>query len=766
MEELIESNIQSWQTMHRELNYAYCARPFDVLGMHPSLLGGWQVTVWMPGASGISLVGWDNEYVIAEFLHLGREDSQNDNRYKSHEIDDLAGLFICHLPDWQSHQSYRLLVTYDRGDQSPYQVIKDDPYMFGQQTYEDFQHDGNHLYKNHGAHLKSFSTDGTHVEGVRFVVYAPNARSVSVVGDFNHWDGRVHPMGSSHDGHWRLFIPGVQVGQGYKFEIKTQHGEVLPHKTDPYSFSIDQYPSFASRVYDHRAYQWQDEGWQKREPKNALHEAMSIYEVHLGSWCFDQGRPLCYRALADKLVKYVKDMGFTHVELMPISEYPFDGSWGYQPIGLFSPTTRFGQPDDFKYFVDQCHQAGIGVILDWVPAHFPEDGHGLARFDGSTLYEYEDPKRGWHKDWNSLIYDYGRRTVCEFLISNAVYWFDEFHIDGIRVDAVASMLYLDYAREEGEWIPNVDGGNVNYEAKHFLQRLNETIYQLYPKAMTMAEESTSFTGVSKPTYLDGLGFGFKWNMGWMNDSLEYIEKDPMYRSYHHGELTFSMIYAFHENFILPLSHDEVVHGKRSLLDKMPGDCWQKFANLRAFLGYMFAHPGKKLNFMGNEFAQGQEWNHSQSLDWHLLEVDYHKAHQGLFRDLNHLYRSQPSLYQLDFDGRGFCWITADDYQNSVLAFVRYAQDTQDFTITVVNFTPVPRPHYRIGVPSQGQYELIMNTDAACYCGSDYAEQHWSAHDKQLITDQIESHGEEHSLALNLPPLAMLMIKPHNTSEES
>ena len=748
MDESINNHQQTWADTINELKYAYCATPFDTLGMHPSPLGGWQVTAWLPGATQVSLIEWATENPIALMQDLGQGDSEGDCR----------GLYFCHLPHLEHHQHYRLLVTYGEGEQA-YQVVKIDPYQLGHQTYQDFEHDGNHLYKNQGAHLLSVEIDGQEVRGVRFVVYAPNARAVSVVGDFNQWDGRVHPMGSSQDGHWRLFIPNVEVGQGYKFEIKNQYGDVLPHKADPYAFSIDQFPSFASRVYDHNTYQWGDSEWQNRAFSSHLDRPLSIYEVHLGSWWFENGRPINYRQFAEKLVSYVKDMGYTHIELMPVTEYPFDGSWGYQPVGMFAPTSRFGQPDDFKYFIDCCHQAGIGVILDWVPAHFPVDGHGLANFDGSCLFEYEDPKRGWHKDWNSLIYDYGRRTVCEFLISNAVYWFDYFHIDGIRVDAVASMLYLDYAREEGEWIPNVDGGNVNYEAIQFIKQLNETIYHFYPKAMTMAEESTSFTGVSKPTYLGGLGFGFKWNMGWMNDSLRYIEKDPMYRSYHHGELTFSMIYAFHENFILPLSHDEVVHGKNSLLDKMPGDCWQKFANSRAFLGYMFAHPGKKLNFMGNEFAQGSEWKHDQSLDWHLLDVDYHRSHQSLFRDLNHLYRSEPSLYQLDFDGRGFCWLTADDYQNSVLAFVRYAEDPSDCTITVVNFTPVPRHHYRFGVPQQGQYQLLINTDAGCYSGSDFAEQQWSAEEKGLVAQEEGYHNMPYSMSLSLPPLSMMMIKP-------
>lgn len=714
-----------------------CALPFDLLGVRESDGGkGKLITSWFPGAITVKLLDWTSGSPLGVMKKL-----------------DPAGLFQLKLnastvAKLEEKLFYRFSVAFDNGN-----VEKLDPYQFSDTTFYDFPNDGASLYRNLGAHKASKEIHGRNVEGTRFAVYAPHARSVSVVGDFNHWDGRVHPMGAGHDGIWRLFIPEATEGMGYKYEIKSPQGDVLPHKIDPFASCIDQFPSFATRIYDHSVYQWGDDAWQQRTVGSQLDSPLNIYEVHLGSWRRREGKPLLYRDFVTELVPYVKDMGYTHIELMPVSEFPYDGSWGYQPVGIYAPTTRFGPPDDFKAFVDACHQAGIGVIVDWVPAHFPTDGHGLANFDGTSLYEYPDPRKGWHKEWSSLIYDYGREHVSQYLISNALYWFELFHIDGIRVDAVASMLYLDYARNDGEWVANAFGGNHNLEAIDFIKRLNETIYLNFPKAMTIAEESTAFAGVSKPTYTGGLGFGFKWNMGWMNDNLRYMQKDHIYRKYHHNELTFSMVYAFDEHFILPLSHDEVVHGKRSLLDKMPGDAWQKFANLRAFLGYMYAHPGKILNFMGSEIAQGSEWNYQSSLDWHLLEIDYHAGHHKMIRDLNHLYLQEPSLYEQDFNGAGFCWLAADDYENSVLSFVRYAKDRKDHLVILVNLTPVPREHYRVGVPSDDCYQIVMNTDSQYYCGSNYEV------GQCFLADGPASHGQKTSLAINMPPLATIILKP-------
>lgn len=723
------------QTLLGELKHASCARPFDQLGCERR--GDIAVvTSWQPDAIKVELLPLDptDNHVLAVMDCL-----------------DDAGLFQTSLETPEHH--FRLRVTFNE-DGKLNSYIKHDAYQFPEQRFDHVPWDRSRLYNHSGAHLCSVTVDGIEITGTRFVVFAPNARSVSVVGDFNHWNGSSHPMASSEFGNWHLFIPSIDAGQGYKYEIKSQHGDVLPHKIDPYGFSIDQFPSFANRVYDHDVYQWQDDAWQNSAKLDPREQPISIYEVQLGSWRRDEnGEPLSYAELTRQLIPYVKEMGYTHLELLPITEYPFDGSWGYQPVGLYAPTSRYGTPDDFKAFVDACHQANIAVILDWVPAHFPTDGHGLANFDGTPLFEYEDPKRGWHKDWNSLIYDYGRETVCDYLISNAMYWVDKFHLDGLRVDAVASMLYLDYARDDGEWIPNVDGGNENYEAITFLRRLNELVYLNFPKTLMIAEESTSFPGVSKPTFEGGLGFGFKWNMGWMNDSLRYMQKDHIYRKYHHNELTFSMVYAFDEHFILPLSHDEVVHGKRSLLDKMPGDTWQKFANLRAFTGYMFAHPGKKLNFMGNEFAQGAEWNHQQSLDWHLLDIGFHKGQQLLMRDLNHLYQKEAALHQRDFNGAGFTWLAADDDENSVLSMVRYAEDRDDHIIAITNLTPQTRDGYRIGVPANTEYQVVLNSDSSYYGGSDY-----------VMGDNFKAskgchHGQDYTIALNVPALATVLLKP-------
>lgn len=714
-----------------------CALPFDLLGVRDSGKdGGKQITCWFPSALKVKLLDWVDGTVLGEMKKL-KADGVFQLVLEPGVVKNLVEKLF-----------FRFAVTYENDT-----FEKLDPYQFADTTFEDFSHDAASLYKNQGAHPASKEIHGRLVKGTRFAVFAPHARSVSIVGDFNHWDGRVHPMGAGHDGIWRLFIPEAQLGMGYKYEIKSPQGDVLPHKIDPYASCIDQFPSFASRIYDHDVYQWQDQAWQQRKVATHLEAPLNIYEVHLGSWRFKDGKPLSYQELIDELVPYVKEMAYTHIELMPVSEFPYDGSWGYQPVGIYAPTTRFGPPDDFKAFVDACHQAGIGVIVDWVPAHFPTDGHGLANFDGTPLYEYPDPRKGWHKEWSSLIYDYGRDHVSQYLISNALYWFERFHIDGIRVDAVASMLYLDYARNDGEWVANEFGGNHNLEAIEFLKKLNETIYLNFPNAMTIAEESTAFAGVSKPTYTGGLGFGFKWNMGWMNDNLRYMQKDHIYRKHHHNELTFSMVYAFDEHFILPLSHDEVVHGKRSLLDKMPGDAWQKFANLRAFMGYMYAHPGKILNFMGSELAQGHEWNYQSSLDWHLLDIDFHAGHKKMISDLNHLYMREPSLYEQDYSGLGFCWLAADDYENSVLSFVRYAKDRGDHLVILVNLTPVPREHYRIGVPSNDFYQVVMNTDSHYYSGSNY-----EAGDC-FKPDKCAAHGQKYSLTINVPPLATIFLKP-------
>jgi 1,4-alpha-glucan branching enzyme len=593
------------------------------------------------------------------------------------------------------------------------------------------------------------------VPGVRFAVWAPNARRVSVVGEFNFWDGRHHMM-RKHipSGVWELFIPHLQVGALYKYEIKSRDGHLLPQKADPVGFAAERPPQTASRVVDTRDYVWNDTAWMSnRAHQSAIDRPISIYEVHLGSWRRDPQNPveyLSYRELADQLIPYVLNLGFTHIQLMPISEYPFDGSWGYQPVGLFAPTSRFGGPQDFMHFIDSCHQAGLGVLIDWVPGHFPSDGHGLARFDGTPLYEHADERQGFHPDWNTYIYNYGRCEVANFLYANALFWLERFHVDGLRVDAVASMLYLDYSRKQGEWIPNSYGGRENLEAIDLLKRVNQKVYERFPDIMMVAEESTAWPGVSHPVHAGGLGFGYKWNMGWMNDSLRYMSNDPIHRQYHHHDLTFSLLYAFNENFILPLSHDEVVHGKRSLLDKMPGSGDQKFANLRAYYAFMWAHPGKKLLFMGGEFAQGVEWNHNVSLDWHLLDVHFHQGVQRLVQDLNRLYRECPQLHRHDCNPQGFEWVDADDRHNSVFAFIRKADNCVPMLI-VANMTPVLREGYRIGVPSAGYYRELLNTDAQLYGGGDHGN------GGGCVAESQESHGRPWSITLTLPPLATLVF---------
>jgi 1,4-alpha-glucan branching enzyme len=631
----------------------------------------------------------------------------------------------------------------------------DDPYRYGPVLTEFDQH----LF-GEGTHIRAFDRLGarrlTHgVPGVHFAVWAPNARRVSVVGDFNGWDGRVYPMRSRvPSGLWEIFIPHLPEGGKYKFEVLPAHGPPVL-KADPYGRYFETPPQTASIVYSDD-YAWGDDEWltSRRESAMWQQRPMSIYEVHLGSWRRRaDGEPLSYRELADTLVPYVREMGYTHIELLPIMEHPFAGSWGYQVIGFFAPTSRFGQPKDFKYFVDACHASGIGVILDWVPGHFPKDLHGLARFDGTALYEHADPRQGEHQDWGTLIFNYGRSEVRSFLLSNALYWIEEFHIDGLRVDAVASMLYLDYSRKAGEWVPNEFGGRENLEAIGFFHELNRRLGADHPDVPLIAEESTAWPGVTRPVHLGGLGFTYKWNMGWMHDMLDYCKQNPIYRRYHHNRITFSMLYAFTENFILPFSHDEVVHGKGSMIAKMPGDAWQKHAGLRALYGYMFTHPGKKLMFMGGELAQWREWNHDSQLDWEVLGDVAHEGMQRWVRDLNHSYAQEPSLWEVDFNADGFRWVDANDSENSVIAFVRFAQDPADHTIAVVNFTPVPRQEYRIGVPSAGGYREVLNSDAEMYGGSNVGN--WGR--VECITEP--SHGYPYSLSLTVPPLGFLLLKP-------
>ena len=720
----------------KELTGARCGQPFEHLGLVANPDGGGLVLrAWLPGAHSVDIKELGSDKVIATMTCA-----------------DKLGLFEAHFLRRKKHFSYSLQVQYP--DTSALVI---DPYQFHDEAYAglaELKHQAANVYKTLGAQLVETDVDGIKVSGVRFAVYAPSATSVSLIGDFNFWDGRRHPMQRSLCGHWVLFVPGLQAGDHYKFELKDPMGNRLPHKADPVGFYAEQYPSFSSVVYDHTQYQWHDADWQASQLNDKLEQPLSIYELHFASWKrHEDGSSLSYREMAAELIPYIQEMGYTHIELMPISEHPFSGSWGYQPVGMFAPTSRFGTADDFKYFVDQCHLAGIGVILDWVPAHFPSDSHGLARFDGTPLYEYEDPRRGWHPDWNSYIYDFGRDNVRQFLVASALYWLDHFHIDGLRVDAVASMLYWDYSRKAGEWVPNIDGGNHNYEAISLLRWFNEEVYKNYPHAMTIAEESTAFAGVSRPTFTGGLGFGFKWDMGWMHDSLEYMKKDPIHRKYHHNDMTFSMVYHYDENFILSLSHDEVVHGKHSLMYKMPGDEWQQAANLRAYMGFMYAHPGKKLNFMGTEIAQSTEWNHDAQLQWWLLKFDKHNGQKCVIRDLNHLYRNEPALFDADYDRNGFVWLDHSDYERSVYAMLRRNKAGDRTILTVGNFTPTPVEGYRLGVPEAGTYQVVLNTDSSYYWGSDYDMGGLS-----FQSETIATHGQAQSILINLPPLATVFIK--------
>lgn len=607
------------------------------------------------------------------------------------------------------------------------------------------------IYDKLGAHQREI--DG--VTGMNFAVWAPNAQRMSVIGDFNNWDGRVHPMQPNRDsGIWEVFIPSLGFGEKYKYELKSHHMGYMAEKIDPYGFYAERRPSTASITADLDSYEWNDSEWMEaRAEKNMLEEPMSTYEVHLGSWQRKEGNEwLTYRELADKLVAYVKDMGYTHMELMPVAEHPFDGSWGYQVTGYYAPTSRFGTPEDFMYFVDKCHQANIGVIVDWVPAHFPKDGHALSFFDGTHLYSHEDARQGEHPDWGTYIFNYGRNEVRNFLIANALFWLKKYHIDGLRVDAVSSMVYLNFSREDGQWIPNKYGGTENLEAVSFLQEANVVIYEQCPGAVTIAEESTAWPLVSRPTYLGGLGFTFKWNMGWMHDTLEYFSKDPIYRKWEHNKLTFSMMYAYNENFVLSLSHDEVVHGKGSLMGKLPGDWWQKFAQLRMLFGYQYTHPGKKLNFMSADIAQWTEWSEARSLDWNLMEMDTHKKFNLFVKDINYLYQNEPCLYELDYEPEGFEWIEANDAENSVFTYIRYAKDRSDFLVVAMNFTPVPRMGYRIGVPEAGYYKEVLNSDAKVYGGSNVGNF------GGFHTDDIKSHAFDHSLNMTLPPMGIVIMK--------
>jgi 1,4-alpha-glucan branching enzyme len=712
--------------------------PFAALGPHPDEHGtGCVVRAFHPAAQAIE-------------IHLvpAGERRPMTRRHP-------AGLFEIHLDE---PSDYRLRIAYPADHDADHNVEIDDPYRYGR-VLTDFDL---HLLSE-GTHHRAFEKLGAHritvgtTTGVHFAVWAPNADRVSLIGDFNGWDGRVYPMRLlAPAGLWEIFIPNLPDGERYKFEILTKSGDLLK-KSDPFGISFEVPPQSASIVRDISGYAWQDGAWmrRRREQGGWLDRPMAIYEVHLGSWARvpdDGNRFLTYAELAHRLVPYVKEMGFTHIELLPVMEHPFSGSWGYQVLGFFAPTSRFGSPEDFKLFIDACHGAGLGVILDWVPGHFPRDDHGLARFDGTALYEHADPRQGEHQDWGTLIFNYGRNEVRNFLLSNALFWLEEYHLDGLRVDAVASMLYLDYSRSEGAWIPNAFGGRENLDAISFLQQLNRLTHAEHPGSITAAEESTAFGGVSRPVHLGGLGFTYKWNLGWMHDMLQYAGEDPVHRRWHHSDVTFSMLYAFTENFILPFSHDEVVHGKRSMLDKIPGDVWQKFATLRTLYAYMYGHPGKKLLFMGDEFGQWREWDHDFSLDWHLLQDPAHAALRRFVQDLNFHYGAEPPLYECDFTPDGFRWIDCNDNENSVVSIVRYAKDRRDFLVMIFNFTPVARAGYRIGVPEPGRYSETLNSDSELYGGGNVGNL------GGVDTEPVPAHGFDQSLRLMLPPLGALYLK--------
>ena len=705
--------------------------PFRILGPH-RMGDDLAIRAFRPDARKIDIVRDGQATIEAEKIHRD-------------------GFFQSIVPNATRDLDYHLRLTSWDGSES----VMRDPYQYGPIMGEVDLHlfsEGQHwqLYEKFGAHLRTIGDAG----GVYFAVWAPNAQRVSVVGDFNGWDGRVNPMRKLLGcGVWELFLPGVCEGAHYKFEIRAQSGALLL-KSDPFAFFNQHGTSTSSLVYNLERYRWSDADWMEQRRREWPRRPISIYEVHLGSWRrkADEGnRPLSYLELAETLLPYVLEMGYTHIEVLPIAEHPFEGSWGYQVTNYYAPTSRHGNPDELRHFIDKCHQAGIGVIMDWVPAHFPKDTHALAEFDGTDLYEHMDPRQGEHQDWGTLIFNFGRNEVRNFLIANALFWLDKYHIDGLRVDAVASMLYLDYSRKEGQWIPNVFGDRENLDAIYFLKRCNEVCYERFPGIVTIAEESTAWPGVSRPVYLGGLGFGFKWNMGWMHDFLEYMSLDPIYRRFHHGNITFSLLYAFTEHFILVLSHDEVVHGKRSLLSKMPGDEWQKFANLRMFYAWMYGHPGKKLLFMGGEFGQWHEWNHDTSLDWHLLDLPKHDGLRRLVQHLNYIYKSEPALWQQDDSYEGFEWIDFHDADNSAVSFVRKSREGE-LIVFIVNATPIVRHNYRLGVPRAGFYREIINTDAETYGGGNVGNLGGAqSEDRQWM-------GREHSILIQLPPLATLAFK--------
>lgn len=711
----------------------YHGDPFRVLGPHSESESKGKTTVW-------KVTTFQPQAASVEILLAGGAEAME--RAHPHGIFAHSGS--------TSPGHYRLRIT----DYAGHSYEMEDPYRFPP-ILSDFDI---HLH-GEGTDSETYNKMGAHgaevdgVRGIRFAVWAPNAEVVFVVGDFNEWDPRRNPMRLRNGGIWEIFIPGVQNGAAYKYFVKSKYHGYQQLKSDPYGFYMEVPPKSASIVWDVESYQWNDDAWlEERGKKDWLKEPISLYEVHLESWMRDPaGNPLTYRELARTLIPYVKENGFTHIELLPIAEHPFSGSWGYQVVGYFAPTSRFGNPDDFKYFVDQCHLNGIGVYVDWVPGHFPKDSHGLAYFDGTHLYEHSDPRLGEHRDWGTLIFNYGRNEVKTFLISNALFWLKTYHIDGLRVDAVASMLYLDYSRKDGEWIPNRFGGNENLEALEVLRRFNELAHQV-PGAVTAAEESTAFPGISRPVYLGGVGFTFKWNMGWMHDMLGYFERDPVFRKFHQNNITFSMLYAFTENFMLPISHDEVVHGKRSLLGKMPGDEWQRFANARAFLAYMWMHPGKKLLFMGSEIGQYEEWNYTSGLKWDLLQWDYHRGLQSTVRRLNEIYRTEKALHEVDFHWSGFEWIDINDVEGSVISFLRSASDRRNFLVVVCNFTPAVRPGYQIGVPEGGFYTEVFNSDAQEFGGSGVTNGAF------LEARPNPVHGRPFSLNLTLPPLAVAVFE--------
>ena len=738
--------------------------PFEVLGPHRVDLDGqstWVVRAYLPRAD----VAWIK--LPAKRQEFEMSNGQHPNFFEAVvDVEELANYQIRYKSDEHEY------VTYDPYAFKSPKITEFDVHLFAE---------GNHhrIYEKLGAHPTVIEG----IAGVHFAVWAPNARNVSVLGDFNHWDGRQHQMRIGGGGIWELFIPELGVGTHYKYEIKNHNGHIY-EKSDPYGFQQEVRPKTASVVADLEAYGWQDQDWMEtRRHTDPLTQPVSVYEVHLGSWLHEasatppmdkDGNPqpavtvselkpgarfLTYRELADRLIPYVKDLGFTHIELLPVAEHPFDGSWGYQVTGYYAATSRYGSPEDLMYFIDQCHQNGIGVLVDWVPGHFPKDGHGLAFFDGTHLYEHADPRKGEHKEWGTLVFNYGRNEVRNFLVANALFWFDKYHIDGIRVDAVASMLYLDYNRKDGEWVANDYGGRENIEAADCLRQVNHLLFSYYPGTLSIAEESTSWPMVSWPTYVGGLGFNLKWNMGWMHDMLDYFSMDPWFRQFHQNNVTFSIWYAFSENFMLALSHDEVVHGKSNMIGKMPGDDWQKMANLRCLYTYMFTHPGKNTLFMSMEFGQWSEWNVWGDLEWHLLQYEGHGQLHKFMQALNAFYRSEPAIYTQDFSQDGFEWIDCNDNRHSVVSFIRRAKDSDEFIVTVCNFTPQPHSHYRVGVPARGYYKELFNSDAREFGGSNMGNLggKWS--------DDWAYHGQAYSLDLTLPPLAVVVLKLGNAPKE-